>query len=67
MNSEELLKEISEFKPIRGHNIMGASENWYCPVFAIKQTFTEDEIKSFSEETIDALIRLGEKLSEAFY
>ena len=42
MTKEEIINNIVNCKHIEGHNIMGASENWYNPYYAIKQTFTEE-------------------------
>lgn len=48
-------------------NVMGCSENWYNTYYAISHTFTEEEINNFSLETLEALEKLGDRLSEAFY
>jgi len=67
MNKDEIINEIINCKLISGHNIMGASESWYNPYYAIKQTFTEDEIKNMSLNELNNLIKLADKLSEVFY
>ena len=67
MNRNEIINEIINCKPTPGHNIMGASESWYNPYYAIQQTFTEDEIKKMSENELNNLITLANKLAEAFY
>lgn len=46
---------------------MGASENWYNPYYAIKQTFTENEIKNMSLDELNHLIKLADVLAETFY
>lgn len=51
----------------RARNSMGCSENWYDPDYAIANTFTDEQIDNFSDETLEALLTLGQSLSEAFY
>ena len=67
MNKNKIINEIINCKPTHGHNIMGTSESWYNPYYAIQQTFTEDEIKKMSENELNNLIKLADKLAEAFY
>lgn len=67
MTKEEIINNIVNCKHIEGHNIMGASENWYNPYYAIKQTFTEEEINNMSLDELNHLIKLADVLSEAFY
>jgi len=67
MNRNEIINEIINCKPTPGRNIMGASESWYNPYYAIQQTFTEEEINNMSEEELNHLINLAEVLGEAFY
>ena len=48
-------------------NRMGCSENWYNSWYAIANTFSQEEIDYFSDETLEALDKLGDKISEALY
>ena len=67
MTKEEIINNIVNYNHIEGHNIMGASENWYDPYYAIKQTFTEEEINNMSLDELNHLIKLANALAEAFY
>ena len=67
MTKEEIINNIVNCNHIEGHNIMGASENWYNPYYAIKQTFTENEIKNMSLDELNHLIKLADVLAETFY
>ena len=48
-------------------NSMGCDENWYNSYFAIKETFSIDEINSMSDKEIENLVKLGDSMSEALY
>lgn len=48
-------------------NVMGCSENWYDPYYAINQTFTIDEVRQMSEDEIHRLLRLANNISEGLY
>lgn len=67
MSKEEILKEVRKDNRIAGYNSMGCSESWYNSYYAIQQTFSDEELESFSEETLNALVKLGDSMSEAFY
>ena len=67
MTKEELLKKIEDYEETKNLNRMGCSENWYDPVYAIKQTFTLDEIKKMSEKEINNLIKLANNISEGLW
>lgn len=67
MNKEQLLKDIENLKEITSRNSMGCSENWYNYVYAIKQTFTIEEIQSMNELEIEHLIKLAENISNGLY
>lgn len=64
---EALLEYIN--KPIltTKRNRMGCDENWYNSYYAIKKTFSFDEINSMSDIEIESLVRLADAMSEAFY
>ena len=67
MNKEEILQKIKEAKPTAGRNSMGVSESWYNSYFATGQTFTEEELATMSETELNNLIKLADRLSDAFY
>lgn len=64
---EEIIKYINNPVFTTAKNFMGCSENWYNPYFAIKETFTIDEIEKMSESEISNLIKLADKISEGLY
>lgn len=64
---EKLLEYISKPVLTTARNSMGCDENWYNSYFAIKETFSIDEINSMSDKEIENLIRLGDNMSEALY
>lgn len=48
-------------------NSMGCSENWYNPYYAIKRTFSIDEIYAMSDREIENLVILAQEIGDAFY
>ena len=46
---------------------MRCSENWYNPYYAMKETFTNEEIENMPDKEIDNLIKLAENIMEALY
>lgn len=48
-------------------NRMGCLESWYDPYYAIKETFSYDEIEQMSEKEISNLIKLAGSIQEALY
>jgi hypothetical protein len=46
---------------------MGCYENWYNAHYAIKETFSIDEIQNMSEKEIENLVKLADNISEALY
>ena len=62
---------IDQFKSIDWgnpqHNSMGCSENWYDSYYAVYKTFSEEELLKMEETEIDNLIKLADRMSEAFY
>ena len=68
MTAKEL---IDQFKSIDWsnpqHNLMGCSENWYNAYYAICKTFSEEELLKMEEKEVDDLIRLADRMGEAFY
>lgn len=67
MNKEEIIKEIEKYKPTKAHNLMGCSENWYNPVYAMKITFTIEEIKNMTEKEIQNLLKLANNIQDGLY
>lgn len=67
MNKQELLEYMNNPKPISGVNIMGCSESWYDPYYAIYQTFTSDEVSAMSEREVTNLLKLAQNISEGLY
>ena len=67
ITKEELLKKIDEYNPTTNKNIMGCSENWYSPFYAISKVFTREEIEEMSDKEINNLYKLADCLSDAFY
>lgn len=64
---EKLLEYINKPVLTTARNRMGCDENWYNSYFAIKETFSIEEINSMSDKEIENLVRLGDSMSEAFY
>ena len=46
---------------------MGCSENWYDAYYAIKMTFSMEEIENMSENELNNLVKLGDAISEGLY
>lgn len=67
MEKEQLLKDIENLKETKNKNSMGCSENWYNYVYAIKETFTIEEIQFMDELEIEHLIKLAENISDGLY
>ena len=65
--NEKLLEYINKPVLTTARNRMGCDENWYNSYFAIKETFSIEEINSMSDKEIENLVRLGDSMSEAFY
>lgn len=41
--------------------------NWYNPYYAMKETFTKEEIKNMSDSEINNLIKLAVNIMYAFF
>ena len=67
MLKEKILNEIENCEITPLHNSMGCSENWYNPYYAMKETFTREELNDMSETELNNLIRLAEAISEGLY
>lgn len=67
MNRDEILMNIATVEHTKAQNSMGCSENWYNPYYAIKQTFTYNELEKMSENELNNLVKLAEAISEGLY
>lgn len=67
--AETIRDGIAKFTDYKttARNSMGCSESWYNEYYAIAQTFTDEEISKFDENTLFALMRLASNMSEALY
>jgi len=64
---EKLLEYIDKPVLTDARNSMGCSENWYNPYYAMRETFTKEEIENMSDKEIDNLIKLAENIMKALY
>jgi hypothetical protein len=64
---EKLIDYINNPVTTTMRNSMGCSENWYNAYYAIKETFSIDEIQNMSEKEIENLVKLAEAIGEALY
>ena len=64
---EKLLEYIDNPVLTGARNSMGCSENWYDSYYAMKETFTKEEIENMSDGEINNLIKLAENIMEALY
>ena len=64
---ENLMAYINNPKTTNARNSMGCSENWYNPYYAIKETFSIDEIQSMNNKEIENLVRLADEVGMALY
>ena len=64
---EKLLEYIKKSVLTTVRNSMECDENWYNSYFAIKETFSIEEINSMSDNEVANLVRLGDSMSETFY
>lgn len=67
MTASELLEKIESSKDTRHRNSMGCLEDWYDFTFAMKETFTKDEIESMSERELTLLERLATSIQDGLY
>lgn len=67
LTKEEILSEIANYKETNARNLMGCAENWYNIYYALKNTFTEEELEAMTEEELNHLIKLGENIQEGLY
>lgn len=75
MNREDSSKKLEILAEIENaiantttaRNRMGCSENWYDPHFCLGQTFTKEELESFSEEELERMLKLASTIGEGLY
>lgn len=74
-NNEKTLKEKlieyvegpKEDIASKGQNRMGCFEVWYDPFFAMRETFSLEQIKSMSDKEINNLIKLAKNIQDNLY
>ena len=64
MTREKMLEKIKNIEETKNQNIMGCSENWYNPYYAIREVFTKEEIEAMSDKEVDDLYRLATTIQE---
>ncbi len=64
---ENLIKYINNPVTTTMKNSMGCSENWYNAYYAIKETFSIDEIQNMTDNEIENLVKLADNIGEALY
>lgn len=67
MTKEEIINAIKNVGTTTARNSMGCSENWYNSYYAIKMTFSMEEIESMSENELNNLIKLADNIAEGLY
>ena len=67
MSKEKLLKYLDAPVETTAKNRMGCSENWYDPYYAMKETFTKEQIENMSESEIQNLLKLAQNIYEGLY
>lgn len=67
MDGKELIKKYKETNLKSEINSRGRNESWYINIYAIYNTFSEEEILEMTEHEINLLIKLADKMSEALY
>lgn len=66
-DKEKLIEYINKPVLTDTRNRMGCSENWYNAYYAIKETFSIDEIQSMSDKEIDNLVKLANEIGMELY
>lgn len=64
---QELIEYLIPEPGSVGKNIMGCDENWYNSFYAIRQTFSVEEIEMMSDKEVNDLLKLANEISEALY
>ena len=64
---EKCLNFIESPDLLSERNIMGCSENWYNPYHAIYATFSREEVLAMSNDEVEHLVRLADRIGEGLY
>ena len=64
---EKLMEYINKPITTNARNSMGCSENWYNAYYAIKETFSLEEIQCMTDKEIENLVRLADEIAIALY
>ena len=64
---EKLMVYINKPIVTDARNRMGCSENWYNAYYAIKETFSIDEIEHMTNKEIENLVKLADEIGLALY
>ena len=64
---EKLIEYINNPITTTARNRMGCSENWYNAYYAIKETFSIDEIQRMTDKEIENLVKLADEIGMALY
>lgn len=64
---EKLMVYINKPIVTDERNRMGCSENWYNAYYAIKETFSIDEIERMTNKEIENLVKLADEIGLALY
>lgn len=64
---EKLMEYINKPITTNARNRMGCSENWYNAYYAIKETFSLEEIQCMTDKEIENLVKLADEIGLALY
>ena len=66
-SKEKLLEYLDTSVESTAKNSMGCLESWYDPFFAMKETFTKEQIENMTEAEIKNLLTLAQNISDGLY
>lgn len=64
---EKLIERIKNYEKSNARNSMGCLEDWYDEAYAMKETFTIEEIENMSETEIQNLLKLANNIQDGLY
>lgn len=64
---EKLMEYINNPVTTNTRNRMGCNESWYNPYYAIKETFSIEEIQAMTDKEIDNLVKLADTIGMFLY
>lgn len=67
MKAQDIIYGIERLQPTTARNSMGCSENWYDFFYAMRETFTIEEIYNMNERECTMLERLATKIQDGLY